>query len=230
MFLDDFVRRANKIILEYPEPLKYLNGRGITEDEINKFCLGYVRIANVKKEDSEDYRELSEYTYGFKLFQDKILFPLRNILGVVNGVCIRDITQKRYKQCFLSEAKKTGAFFGLQEALPHIIRTRKVFVHEGAINSITFAKIFPNTVSSLTSFLNEPQYELLKMIADKIVSVYDDDDAGHTGERKMKEHYGDKYIESVFIGENDSNDYFRLLGPKKFETYIKEKIPKYLQG
>jgi DNA primase len=151
-------------------------------------------------------------------------------MGSVNGLCTRDIDKKRYNQFFLPEAKKIGAFFGLYEALPYILKTKKVFVHEGAINSISFSKVFHNTVSSLTSFLNEAQYEFLTLISDKIVLVYDDDQAGHIGEYKMKKYYGDKYIESVFIGTDDSNTYFKMLGLKKFEEYIKSKIPRYLQG
>lgn len=230
MFLNEFVRRANSIIHEYKEPVQYLSGRGIVEADIQSYSLGYVRIANIKKEDTEDYKTLSDDTYQFRLFQNKIIFPLRNILGSVNGVCTRDINQKRYTQYFLSEARKIGAFFGLYEALPHISRTKRVFVHEGAINAMSFAKIFPNTISSLTSFLNEAQYECLSMVCDKIVLVYDDDAAGHTGEYKMKKYYGEKHIESVFIGVDDSNAYLKLLGLQKFETYIKSKIPKYLQG
>lgn len=229
MFLNEFVRRASNVIFEYDEPIQYLKGRGIVEADIKAYSLGYVRHATVKKEDSEDYRVLSEGTYNFRLFQKKILFPLRNILGAVNGLCTRDIEQKRYNQFFLSEARGIGAFFGLYEALPHINKTRKVFVHEGAINSISFAKVFPNTISSLTSFLNEAQYETLMMICDKIILVYDDDPAGHTGEEKMKKYYGDKYIESVFIGTDDSNTYLKMLGLDGFSKYIISKIPKYLQ-
>jgi len=230
MFLDEFVRRASKIIFGYQAPLQYLSGRGIVEEDIKKYSIGYVRFATVKEENSEDYRTLSEDTYKFKLLQNKILFPIRNILGGVHGLCIRDIDKKRYKQLFLSEAKKIGAFFGLYEALPYIYKTKKVFVHEGAIDAISFAKVFPNSVSSLTSFLNEPQYELLSLICDKIILVYDDDKAGHIGENKMKEYYGEKLIEAVHIGSDDSNTYLKMLGPQNFEKYIKDKIPRYLQG
>jgi len=230
MFLHNFVKRATNRIHDYEEPIQYLKGRGIVEADIRTYSLGYVKNAKLTEENSEDYKTLSDDTYQFRLFQNKIIFPLRNILGVVNGLCTRDIDQKRYNQFFLSEAKKIGAFFGLYEALPHINRTKKVFVHEGAINSISFAKIFPNTISSLTSFLNEAQYEFLTMICDKIVLVYDDDPAGHTGEYKMKKYYGEKFIETVYIGTDDSNTYLKMLGQKKFEEYIKYRIPKYLQG
>ena len=230
MFLNGFVRRANQIIFNYKEPIQYLNGRGIVEADIKSYLLGYVQFATIKREDSEDYKTLAEDTYNFKLFQKKIIFPLRNILGAVNGICTRDIEKKRYIQYFLSEARNIGGFFGLYEALPHINRTKKVFVHEGAIDSISFAKVFPNSISSLTSFLNEAQYETLTMICDKIILIYDDDPSGHTGQYKMKKYYGDKYIETVLLGTDDSNTYLRMLGLKKFKEYIRSKIPKYLQG
>lgn len=230
MFLHELVKRANKIILEYTEPVKYLNGRGITEFDIARYGIGYMRAVNIKEEDTEDYRTLSQDTYKFKLFQNKILFPLRNILGITTGLCTREIEKKQYNQHFLLEAKKTGAFFGLFEALPYIRKTGKVFVHEGAINAISFAKVFPNTISSLTSFLNETQYELLSFICDKIVVVYDEDTAGHIGVYKMKKQYGDKIIESISIGTDDSNTYLKMLGLQKFENYIKSKVPRYLQG
>ena len=85
----------------------------------------------------------------------------------------------RYMIYLLKEANKMGGFFGLFEALPHIMATRKVFVHEGAIDALSFAKVFPNTISSLTSFINEPQFELLDLLVDKIILVFDDDKAGN---------------------------------------------------
>jgi DNA primase len=230
MFLNEIVKKAHKTITEYSEPVQYLNGRGIVGEDICKFSIGFSRVINVPKEDSVDYRALFEESYKFRAFQDKLLFPLRNILGEVNGLCTRTLDKKQYKQYFLSEANKAGAFFGLFEALPHIERTGRVFVHEGAINAISFSKVFPNTVSSLTSFLNEPQYELLSLICEKIVVIYDEDQAGEIGIYKMKKAYGEKLIESVSIGEDDSNKYLQMFGLKKFSEYIKYKIPGYLQG
>ena len=230
MFLKEFTGRANKIIFEYEEPLIYLSERGIVKADISKYGIGYLRIANMRKEDSEDYRALSRTTYNFKTLQNKLLFPIRNVLGMVHGICTRDLEKKRYAQHFLYEAKKIGAFFGLYEALPYIKKTRKVFVHEGAIDAISFAKVFPNSISSLTSFLNEAQYELLSFLVDKIVLIYDEDAAGNTGIDKMERYYGDKLIISIKIGEEDSNKYLQKKGLEEFKNYITSKIPRYLHN
>jgi len=230
MYLNDFTKRANQILFDYADAKKYLNGRGLADEDIRKYEIGYVQVARIKKENSEDYKTLYESTYEFRSLQKRIIFPLRNVLGSVNGLCTRDIEHKRYTQYFLGEARKIGAFFGLYEALPYIAKTRKVFVHEGAFDAISFAKVFPNTISSLTSFLNEQQYETLRFFVDKIILVYDKDKAGNSGVRKSIEYYGDRYIEQIFVGADDSNTYLQMLGPDRFDKYIKSKVPRILQN
>lgn len=229
MYLNDFTEKANKVIFEYEEPLKYLRGRGLTNEDINGYQLGYVRVARIKKEESEDYKTLWQSTYELRGLQNKIIFPLKNVLGKAHGISVRDIAEKRYVHYFLNEAKKIGALFGLCEALPRIRETKKVFVHEGAVNAISFAKVFKNSVSSLTSYLNEQQYELLTFYADKIILVYDSDTAGNHGITKSIQAYGQRHIETVYIGTDDSNDYLRIMGVDKFTKYIKTKVPILLQ-
>lgn len=230
MFLNGFIKKANKTIFEYKEPIEYLNKRGIGKVDIQRFDLGYVRVANIKEVDSPDYKLLSDRTFNFRTLQDKILFPLYNLMGNVHGICTRDIEVKRYNQYFLTEAKKIGSFFGLREALPYIKSTRKVFVHEGALDSISFFYVFKNTISSLTSFLNEAQFELLSFLCDKIIIIYDEDKAGVIGARKTIEYYGNRIIDTVNIGMDDSNSCLQRLGHIKFKEYIKYRIPKNLQN
>lgn len=186
MYLDEFVERAGRMIFEYEEPVKYLEGRGFTKEDIKRFGFGFLKVAKIKKEDSQDYKNLHEGTYFFRALENRIIIPLKNILGRVNGLVVRSIKDKKYNQYLLKEAKDIGAWYGLYEALPHIMQTRKVFVHEAAFNSASFSKVFPNTVSSLTSFINEQQYELIRMFVDLIILVYDDDEAGQIGEYALK--------------------------------------------
>ncbi|MBD3261283.1 MAG: hypothetical protein GF334_06295 [Candidatus Altiarchaeales archaeon] len=229
MYLDSFVQRASSTLIGYEEPLSYLKRRGVDEDDIKYYSIGYCKIVRIPKSNSCDYKLLFEATNEFRRLKEKILFPLRNVLGRVNGLVVRRIDKKQYTQYFLTESKKIGAFFGLYEALPHIQRTKKVFVHEGALDSISFAKVFPNTVSSLTSFLNEQQYELLRFFADKIILIYDRDEAGYLGVQKMMNAYGNRHIESIFLGDNDANQYYQTMGYRPFEKFLRSRIPSILQ-
>ena len=100
MFLNDFTKRASHSLRDYEDPKKYLYGRGLTDEDIKKFEIGYVRIATIKKDESEDYKSLWESTYEFRSLQKRIIFPLKNILGSVHGLCTRDLEHKRYTQYF----------------------------------------------------------------------------------------------------------------------------------
>lgn len=229
MYLDDFVQRASQTLIGYEEPLSYLKRRGVDEEDVRHYSIGFCKIVRIPKSNSPDYKLLFEASNEFRGLKGKILFPLRNVLGHVNGLVVRRTDKKQYTQYFLTEAKKIGAFFGLYEALPHIQRTKKVFVHEGAFDAISFAKVFPNTLSSLTSYLNEQQYELLRFFADKIIVIYDKDEAGYSGVHKMTEAYGTRHIETVFLGDSDANQYHQTMGMEKFSKFLKSRIPSILQ-
>lgn len=225
MYLDDFVSKANNTIFEYEEPLSYLHKRGLEREDIKKFKIGFLKIARFKRENSSDYKYLYERSNGFKFLQNKIIFPLKNIVDRTNGLITRDIKEKRYTQYFLSEAKSIGAFFGLPQALPHIKKAGYVFVHEGCFDSISFSKIYPNSVSSLTSFLNEAQYETLRFFANTIILVYDNDKAGHVGFKKLKDRYGSQNISNIILGSGDSNSYYTAMGQRNFKSFLDARIP-----
>lgn len=229
MYLDAFIDKASTSILEYKEPMKYLASRGFGSDDIKRWGIGYTRVARVSGAECEDLNKLKEATHGFRNLEGRIIIPLRNILGRVNGIQTRSIDTKVYKDYLMSEAKNMGTLFGLREALPHIRSTRKVFVHEGAFNAMAFSKVFPNTVASLTSFLSDQQVELLRFLSDLIVVVFDNDKAGDIGRAKVLKTYGSSGFESITIGESDSNACLTMMGPDKFTKYIKSRVPTMLQ-
>jgi DNA primase len=229
MYLDDFAERANKRGLDYEEPVKYLAGRGFDKEDIKRFGFGYLKVANIKEEKTEEYKKFYDETYKFKALENRILIPLKNLLGHVNGLVVRSIKEKRYKLYLLNEAKAIGGWFGLYEAVPHILKTKRVFIHEGAFDSAAFSKVFQNTASSLTSFLNDQQYETLRMLADLIILVYDEDKAGQIGVAALKKRYG-KCIESVSIGYKDTNSCLEKMGYAPFVKFMKSKIPFMLQN
>ena len=232
MYLNSFVDSCNEGFPNYSEAVTYMNMRGFNEGDINKYGIGYTKYGSVPYSSSEDYNYLKDKTFGFRSLQEKIIFPLRNMLGNVNGLVVRELNNdgRRYIIYMLEEAKKTGAFFGLYEALPHILRTGKVFVHEGAIDAMSFSKVFPNTISTLTSFINEKQFDILDMIADKIILVFDDDKAGNYGIRKMKETYSSDKIDSVSLGGGDANDYLKMKSEEEYKKFIFNKVPFMMRG
>jgi DNA primase len=229
MYLDEFVEHSSKVILEYEEPLKYLSGRGFSKEDILNFKLGFLKVAKIKKENSEDYKKLHDETYHFKSLENRIIMPLRNVLGKVNGLVVRSIKEKKYNLYLLKEARDIGAWFGLYEALPYAVKSGKIFIHEGGFNSIAFSKVFKNSAASLTSFINDQQYDTLRMFVDLIILVYDSDKAGMIGTASLKKRYG-KSIESITLGYDDPNSCLQKMGQSPFINYIKNKVPVLLQN
>jgi DNA primase len=227
VYLDNFTKMCHSTLPKYNDALNYLEKRSLTLEDVDKYGIGYTKLGSVSEVASEDYQYLRDKTYGFKYLRERLIFPLRNMLGNVNGLVTRETNDsgRRYIVYLLKEAKKLGGFFGLHEALPHILRTKKVFVHEGAIDAMSFSKVFPNTISCLTSFINEAQFEILDMLADKIILIYDPDKAGEYGIQKMKDTYGTAKIDSVSLGEGDANSYLQIKTPEEYKRFITSKIP-----
>lgn len=203
----------------------------MTEYDLKKYFIGYVGISSkllVKDDGSTDYVRLKTDTSDFRHFEKKIVIPMRNCLGHVNGISLRSLDKSFYRQYYMDEAKKVGAFFGLFDALPYIYKTGKVYVVEGPFDCIALAKVFPNTVSSLTSFLNEAQVRLLKMYAKKIILVFDRDKAGVDGTIKAQERYGDNwedYIRVLHLGDyKDPNQALIHMGEDAFKIFVKRKL------
>lgn len=229
VYLDSFAVKASTSIFEHPTAMKYLAGRAISEGDIRRYGLGYTRFAKIQDNGSDDWRRLKEETFGFKGLENRVIIPLRNIIGRVNGIQTRSLDKKMYKDHMMSEAKAIGAFFGLYEALPFIRATRKVFVHEGAFNCISFSRVFPNSVAALTSFLSEVQVEMLRFLTDLIIVVFDRDEAGDVGRAKLLKTYGSAGFEFVTVGESDANSCLKVMGEERFGRYLRTRVPALLQ-
>lgn len=228
MFLDTMINRANSSLKNYPEVYEYLTiHRDISDEEIKKFRLGCTVAPQIPVEDSDDYRNFMEDTRDKYFLKNKVLIPLENAAGYVNGVITRESdpdAKYRYRHFYLSEGKKIGVFFGLPQAIPHIIRTGTVFVVEGAFDCISLSRFIPNTVSTLTSDINEEQMWTLKMISERIVLVFDPDEPGRKGVEWVRRKYGDKGILSRELPHGDPNYSLVKLGEEGFKKVLKRQF------
>ena len=224
MFLDPLVNRASSSLRNHDVVVKYLiDERKLKMEEVAKYRLGYTSMPVLNNDNSEDWASFMEETRKLFFLQKKLLIPLENSAGTVNGIITRSIVKDdphRYGQFLTPEAKNIGAFFGLPQAIPSILKTGVVFVAEGAIYCITLARHYPNTVSTLTSFVNEEQMWTLKLLAETIVLVFDPDDPGRKGVEIVLAKYGSKGVYSREFGSGDPNKCLQKLGDEKFKTLL----------
>lgn len=224
-FLSQLVDKCHAGIIGYPEALKYLKSREVTADDIRDFKLGYSKVISAQDDGSEDYKRYQIETKRSWKLQGKIILPFIDGSGTVIGLAGRAIDTKEFKTFVSDHGKFEGFFFGLYQALPHIIREGKVYVVEGYFDLLAMRKVFPNSVASITSGMNEAQYEQLSFYCNDIIVCFDSDVPGQRGKDKAVEWKG---VRSMSIGKyKDPAVILEKLKLDGFKKYMLAHAPKF---
>lgn len=234
MFLDDLTASAHASISRYPEVLRYLRDRNVTADDVRKYRMGYGRVLNIPDDGTADRQRFMDESYKGRKFEGMILLPFTEPLGRVVGLIGRSIENKYFKIFATEEAKSTGFFFGLSQALPEIYRTGRAFVVEGPFDTIAFSKVIPNVIGALTAGLNDAQFELLRLYCNNIVTVFDSDAPGERAANRGEEWVGESNegldskekwkIRNIRLGYKDPDACLKSLGVSRFKDYVNRKI------
>jgi len=175
----------------------YLAQRGIRDNSIEKFQLGYAREdktsftktavekgfkleylvktgLTVKKDDSE----------GFDRFHGRVIFPIHSLSGQIIGFAGRilktdDKTAKYINSPESEIYHKSQILYGLYYAKQSIVKNDKCYLVEGYTDVISmFQAGIENTVASSGTSLTVEQIRLLKRFTKNITVLYDGDEAG----------------------------------------------------
>lgn len=221
MFLDDIVGNVNNSIFRYNSALTYLKSRGVTEEDIKRYLLGFSRIIGIPNDNTSEYKRFVEESWKGKKFERLIIFPIQNALGNVIGIVGRSLETKMFKVFVTEESKFTGFFFGFYQALPHIYETGRAFVVEGAFDCIAFSKVYPNVVSTVTAGLYPNQYRLLSFYCKNIITVFDADEPGQNAAEIAERKKG---VLNLKLGYKDPAHCYETLGFKKFKMFLEKKV------
>jgi len=200
----------------YKAPYEYLKGRGITDETIRKFGIGFALdnwqgIRSYLKQrgfSEEEILELGLTTKNEKgniydRFRNRIIFPVFNVSGRVIGFGGRVLDDSKPKYLNSPETPifhKGTNLYGLNLAIKNN-SARTVIMVEGYMDVISlFQQGVTNVVATLGTALTEGQCKLLKRYIDTVIVSFDSDAAGQNAtimESVDKNHK--KYI------QNDKN-------------------------
>lgn len=185
------------------EGLNYLHSRGLTDETIAKFRLGWSmgwtdlinaglrlgipgdRLVNAGLAKSR--QDGSPYT----VFRDRVMFPIIDSTGRVLAFGGRILVEKRDEQGIVVEPKylntpethlfnKSQSAYGLNHARQHIVRTRTAVIVEGYMDVIACHQSgVSNVIATLGTALTPDHARMLKNYAQTIVLMFDSDDAGY---------------------------------------------------
>lgn len=224
--------------------LEYLLGRGLTEETIRQFRLGwapgYGRLyqalrSRFKPEILQKAglivprREGSGY---MDAFFDRVMFPITDLSGRVIGFGGRVLqgNAPKYKNTADTPLfSKRHVLFGLAQAKDAMRTKNQAILVEGYMDVIMpHQSGFTNVVAPLGTALTDEQCKLLRAQAEQVIVAFDADTAGQLatlrGLEKLYDTGCDVRVLRIPDGK-DPDEYIRAHGPAGFQRCIDEAMP-----
>jgi len=176
--------------------LSYLHERGIRDDIITKFELGYCP-------DGKDLFTVSAQREGYKMdylektgltikredwvrdrFGGRVIFPVHNVAGRVIAFGGRTLTNDKKVAKYINSPEsevyhKGRTLYGIYQAKRDITRLDKCYLVEGYTDVLSFHQAgIENVVASSGTSLTMDQIRLIRRFTPNITIVYDGDEAG----------------------------------------------------
>ncbi|NTV41072.1 MAG: DNA primase [Candidatus Moranbacteria bacterium] len=190
--------------------LGYLNERGISDDSIRNFRLGYAPAGwdNILKflltrgfslEEISKTGLLVQKENGsgfYDRFRDRIMFPIQDVMGVVVGYSARvapgqDESQAKYINSPETLVyHKSKALYGLSHAKQNIKQKNFTLLVEGQMDVIACHQAgLQNTVAVSGTALTSDHITILRRYSENITMLFDMDSAGQKATQKSVQLY-----------------------------------------
>lgn len=238
-------------VLRAPEGrrgLEYLRSRGLTDETIARFRLGYAPSGNVvktkflargvKEEVLLETRLLSPGKDGresFDFFRDRVMFPIFDLRGrpvAFGGRVMGDGEPKYLNSPDTPLFHKGQLLYGMALAREAAAKKREIIVAEGYMDVIALAQAgFTNAVAPLGTAMTESQIELLWRMAPEPILCFDGDKAGRGAALRAAERAlpllkpGFSLRFAMMPAGKDPDDICRREGPDAMAQVLREARP-----
>ncbi len=223
----------------------YLNSRGITQETVKQFRLGFAQ---------DSWRSLSDHIEGSGLslkmaeqaglviagkegsfydrFRGRLIFPIENVSGeiVAFGGRILDKGEPKYLNSPESPIYIKGKnLYGLNKTKEEIRKKGFALIVEGYFDLISLWNAgIGNVVASLGTALTREHLELLRRYTSEVVALFDPDEAGRKALDRSLELFLAMNMRAralVLPGGLDPDDYVRKFGKENLTELIANAQP-----
>lgn len=228
--------------------IKYLENRGVSKEIIDEFNIGlapdksdalYLTLKDL------GYNEIDMMDCGlikasdkdnsfYDLFRKRITFPVTDRFSHIIAFSARIYNGEQDTAKYINSPetiifKKNQSIFHLDLAQPHILKKKRVILHEGQLDVIASTKSgLGEAVCSMGTALTSNQVKLLKTFTDNIVVCYDGDSAGVNAMMKAIKLFkkeGGFNVELVRLPDGmDPDEYVQKYGSEEYVKYFEEHI------
>jgi len=231
---------------ENNQALKYLEKRGINQNIIKEYRLGYIPWQNnfyekIKKKYSDDEIALTGLYYKndktkkfVDRFNSRIIFPINNLTGetiAFGGRIIKESNLAKYINSPETEFYKKGRIvFNLDKAKALRSETDEVVIVEGYMDIVSlYAAGIKNVISNSGTALTETQIELIWKFFSNPIICLDGDQSGQSAALRIAEklliliNENNKISFSILPKGEDPDDFVKKNGKEKFIEFLKSK-------
>lgn len=222
--------------------LAYLYGRGITDEAIRAFKLGYsidrgdalLSAARNSGFDVEVFKKIgligtSQQGRDYDKFRGRVMFPIRNSAGkpvAFGGRALKGEAAKYINSPETPLYKKSNEIYGIFEAKADAVKLDRLFLMEGYLDVIgSWQSGIRNAVASSGTALTESQISLIHRFTDNVTLIYDGDSAGIKASlRGIDMLLAQKiHVKVLLLPDGDDPDSFaRKHTPQEFQDYIEQ--------
>jgi DNA primase len=171
----------------------YLKERGLNDNTIEKFGLGYapssneqINFLNQSKLPINEAFELGAFAKGengiYARLIDRITFPIFSTNNKIIAFGGRTISNHPAKYINYTNTKifnKSKTFYGLNFAREKVLRKKEIIIVEGYMDVIMLHQAgYSNAVATLGTALTHEHLPILNKLNSKIIIAYDGDSAG----------------------------------------------------
>jgi len=231
---------------ENSQALLYLEKRGLNQNIIQEFNLGYVPWQNNFYEElltkfSETEIILTGLYYKNEKtnkfvdrFNSRIIFPINNLTGetiAFGGRIIRESKLAKYINSPETEFYKKGrTVFNLDKAKALRSETNEAIIVEGYMDVVSLhAAGIKNTISNSGTALTDIQIELIWKFFSNPIICLDGDQSGQSAALRIAEkllpliNENNKIYFSIMPKGEDPDDYIKKNGKDRFTEFLKSK-------
>ena len=227
----------------------YFIERGLREDTIEKFELGYAKkewrhffdtavkggfdiailekAGLVKKKDKKDETDSDDY---FDVYRERVTFPIHDITGRVIAFGARQLKKDDRSPKYINSPEndvyhKSRVLYGMFQAKKAIREKDCCYLTEGYLDVVTLHQNgIENAVASSGTSLTQEQVKLISRFTDNITMLYDGDPAGIKAALRgtdiiLENNLNVRIV--VFPEGEDPDSYCKKVGGTAFEEYIK---------
>ena len=246
--LKDYSEYHHHLILEKDsKPLSYLKKRGISNQTVKEFNIGFVPknsdyFNKISKKYSEEeilhtglFYKNEKYNRYVNRFHSRIIFPIKNIVGDIiafGGRILENNNIAKYINSPETEFYKKGKHvFNLEKAKSSPKKNEEVIIVEGYMDVISiYSSGIKNVVSNSGTALTESQINLIwKFFSNPIVCM-DGDVSGQKASLRIAESLLPYIKENNKIGfvsmtrGLDPDDFIKEKGKNNFEKFLSSNL------